>query len=107
MKTKTDIQDWLEAQNKDSKVTLTQSDMRVIELALSGSILEAMTNKDKSFDERFDSVEMYRAVRDKIEAHIVRQAETGESPSERRALADEVRDQIRGNKCVGVMRNLI
>jgi hypothetical protein len=72
MKTKTDIQDWLEAQNKDSKVTLTQSDMRVIELALSGSILEAMTNKDKSFDERFDSVEMYRAVRDKIEAHIVR-----------------------------------
>jgi hypothetical protein len=72
MKTKTDIQVWLEAQNKDSKVTLTQSDMRVIELALSGSILEAMTNKDKSFDERFNSVEMYRAVRDKIEAHIVR-----------------------------------
>jgi hypothetical protein len=72
MKTKTDIQVWLEAQSKDSKVTLTQSDMRVIELALSGSILEAMTNKDKSFDERFDSVEMYRSVRDKIEAHIVR-----------------------------------
>jgi len=72
MNTMTGFQDWLEAQNKESKVTLTQSDMRVIELALSGSILEAMTNKDKSFDERFDSVEMYRAVRDKIEAHIVR-----------------------------------
>ena len=93
MKTKLDIQDWLEAQSKDSKVILSQSDMRVIELALSGSILEAMTNKDKSFDERFDSVEMYRSVRDKIEAHIVRQTETGVSPSERRALADEVRDQ--------------
>jgi hypothetical protein len=31
-----------------------------------------LINKDKSFDERFDSVEMYRSVRDKIEAHIVR-----------------------------------
>ena len=95
MNTKTDIQVWLEAQNKESKVTLSQSDMRMIEMSLSLSILDVLGKDEQSIDDRIETVDRYRAVRDKIEAHIVRQAETGESPSERRALADEVRDQIR------------
>ena len=40
----------------------------------------------------------YYELRDRIETQFNNQTETPERVSERRALADEVRDQIRGNK---------
>ena len=72
MNTMTGFQVWLEAQNKESKVILSQSDMRMIEMSLSLSILDVLGKDEQSIDDRIETVDRYRAVRDKIEAHIVR-----------------------------------
>jgi hypothetical protein len=72
MNTMTGFQDWLEAQSKESKVTLTQSDLKFIEGSICASILDVLGRKDQEHDEKMEIIDIYRAVRDKIEAHIVR-----------------------------------
>jgi hypothetical protein len=72
MNTSVDIQDWLEAQSKDYTVTLSQSDLKFIEGSICASILEVLSRKDQDHDEKMEIIDIYRAVRDKIEAHIVR-----------------------------------
>ena len=68
----TDIQDWLEAQSKDYTITLSQSDLKFIEGSLSASILGVLDRKEQDHNEKMEIIDIYRAVRDKIEAHIIR-----------------------------------
>jgi hypothetical protein len=72
MNTSVDIQDWLEAQSKDSALNLSQLDLKLIETALSSSISNVLGRKDQGHDEKMEIVEMYRVVRLKISACIVR-----------------------------------
>jgi hypothetical protein len=72
MNTSVDIQDWLEAQSKDYTVTLSQSDLKFIEGSICASILDVLGRKDQDHDEKMEIIDIYRAVRDKIEAHIIR-----------------------------------
>ena len=72
MNTKVDINEWLKAQKKESKVILSQADMRMIEMSISLSILNVLSDEGESIDDRIETVDRYRAVRDKIEAHIIK-----------------------------------
>jgi hypothetical protein len=72
MNTSVDIQDWLEAQSKDSALNLSQLDLKLIETALSSSISNVLGRDDQGHDEKMEIVEMYRVVRLKISACIVR-----------------------------------
>ncbi len=72
MNTKVDIDKWLESQLKDDVVILSQLDLRWIQQSISTSISDVLCRDDQEHDEKMEIVNIYRAVRDKIEAHIVR-----------------------------------
>ena len=71
MDTKIDIKEWVELQNKDYKIKLNQSDLRMIEMSLTVSIFVELGDNKKNIDKKMETVGIYRALRDKIQAHII------------------------------------
>ena len=71
MDTRIDIKEWVELQNKDYKIKLNQSDLRMIEMSLTVSIFVELGDNKKNIDKKMETVGIYRALRDKIQAHII------------------------------------